>query len=328
MLRAGTGRTRALLLWVAIAAALGPSACSESSVAIDRAARTRAADAGVDWMLAHWRDMPPGWAYANLSRLARVVKREPLAAKLDAALREDLASGSHLALPDLPLEAPILDPGELMPTLLELLRRRENGLAFSEPAENIGRLAAADDLAFWKSIPLRQRSTVVHLFDALDIPTTMRLEAVTAALRQATLEQEPGGLAMRTAYVYAVTHVVLARSGYFEQRADPSGLEFAIPVLRGAIEYRLSRPVDVFALDQICEALVSLQLLGVPDDELSERARAQVIALQNEDGSWGTGEGAPRRKIHPTFNAIMALLDLQVVLPAPGSEAGVRPPAP
>lgn len=324
MRRAGTGWTGALLMSIAIAAASGLSACGDphdSTVAVDLPARTRAAEAGIDWMLAHWREMPPGWAYANLSRLARVAKGQPLAARIETALQEDLATGSHPALPDVPLEAPTLEPGELTPMLLELLRRRENGLAYREPADAIGRLAAVDELGFWKSIPLRQRSTLVHLFDELDIETTMQLEAVTEALRQATVDGDAGGLAMKTAYVYAITHVVLARSRYFRQLADPSGLEFAIPVLRGAIEYRLARPVDVFALDQICEALASLQLLGVPDDDSSERARAQIIALQNDDGSWGTGDDAARRKIHPTFNAIVGLLDLQAVLPAPGSDA-------
>ncbi len=332
MSRAGSLRTSAALLSLAIAgtAVLGSIACGDDhppAVAVDAAARTRSAEAGIDWMLANWREMPPGWAFANLSRLARVTVGEPRAAKLSAALRADAATDNHAQLSELPLDAAILDPRSLTPMLLELLRRRENGLDWSAHAEAIGRLAAVDELGFWKSIPLRQRSTVVHLFNRLDIPTKMHLDAVTEALRQASADQGADALASRTAYVYAITHVVLARSDYFTRMADPTGLEFAIPVLRGALEYRLSLPVDVFALDQICEALASLQLLGVPDDELSERARTQVIALQNDDGSWGTGDGAPRRKIHPTFNAIVALLDLQAVLPAPDSGAGGGPVA-
>ena len=283
------------------------------------AKRVQAADAGVDWMLGHWREMPAGWAYANLSRLSRVISNEPRASQIDAALREDLAQGEHPALPAIPLDPEARDPRRLTPVLLELQRRRDNGLDWRAQADAIGAMASDDELGFWKSIPLRQRSTVVHLFEELGIATAMQLEAVTEALRQGADEDDERLLAVRTSYVYAITHVVLARSGYFRQLADPTGLEFAIPVLRGALEYRLSRPVDVFALDQICEVLASLQLLGVPDDALTERARTQVVALQNADGSWGTGDGAARRKIHPTFNAIVGLLDLQAVLPPPGA---------
>lgn len=325
MSQTGSVRRTAGSIVVLLAASIGLSqlACDDAPVrdAEALAERVRAAEAGVDWMLGHWREMPPGWAYANLSRLSRVVSSGPRAARIDEALREDLARGDHPTLPPIPLDAEIRDPRRLTPILLELQRRRDNDLPWREHAGAIGAMAADDELGFWKSIPLRQRSTVVHLFEELEIATAMHLEAVTEALRQAAAKEDERLLAVKTSYIYAITHVVLARSGYFRQLADPTGLEFTIPVLRGALEYRLARPVDVFALDQICEILASLQLLGVPDDALTERARTQVVALQNADGSWGTGDGAARRKIHPTFNAIVGLLDLQAVLPGPGAGA-------
>lgn len=274
------------------------------------AARERAAEAGVAWMTSHAPEMPAGWAYANLTRLQRVVGDGPGHDAIAAALSLDAASARHHPLPADLEDASILESEALTPLLFELLRRRELGLPWREPAAAIAAQASQNELRFWKSLTLRHRPTIVHFFVELDMPTNMRLEAVTDALRVGAAEQDAEALGANTRYVYALTHVVLARSRYFQNRVDPAGLEFALPVFRAALSRRISAEMDVFSLDVVGEVLASLELLGVEDDALAHAARQRVIALQNADGSWGPPDGdvTPRR-IHPTFNGVVALLD-------------------
>jgi hypothetical protein len=135
-------------------------------------------------------------------------------------------------------------------------------------------------------------------------------QRLVAALAREADDTGAAALAGSTRYVYALTHVVIARSGWFRTRVEPGGLEFAVPILRAAVEQRLEQTHDVFALDLMAEAVACLALLGEDGDAAVRQARERIVAAQHEDGSWGGGEGVTPRRIHPTFNAIVALLEL------------------
>lgn len=295
-----------------------PRAAAPAVAAPDRAERLRAAHVGVDWMLAHWREMPVGWAHPNLSRLARVIEDPSLSQRLAAAIREDAAAGRHHPIAQ-DLEDPAFLASErLTQTLSELLRRKEtDGGPWQASARTIEQAIAADPVRFWRAVPLRHQPALVHLLDELDVAGGLALDEIVGVLRAAAEEKPASELAANKRYVYALTHVVLARSRYFRQPVDATPLAFAIPVLRQAIASRLAGSMNVFDLDLVGEAVASLQILRADDDAATGAARRRLIALQRSDGGWGTGEGATPRRIHPTFNAIVALV--------PPPAAWVRP---
>jgi hypothetical protein len=262
-----------------------------------------------------------GWAHPNLSRLARVVEDPALSQRLAAAIREDAAAGRHHPIPQ-DLEDPAFLASErLTQTLSELLRRKETDDGpWQASARVIEQAIAADPVRFWRAVPLRHQPALVHLLDELGISGGLALDEIVGVLRGAAEASPAAELAANGRYVYALTHVVLARSRYFRQPVDAAPLAFAIPVLRQAIALRLAGSMNVFDLDLVGEAVTSLQLLRADDDADTAAARRRLIALQRPDGGWGTGEDATPRRIHPTFNAITALV------PAPA--AWERPAGP
>ncbi len=290
----------------------------------ERAARTEAAHRGLDWLIAHADQMPPGWAHANLSRAAHINADPDRARRIAAALEADAAGANHRGLPD-DLEDPgLLESERLTPTLFELLRRKQSGVRWRDAASTIAELAGRDELRFWKSLPLRHRPSILYLFEELEMPTAMNEAAIVEALRRGADEQGPERLGANTRYVYALTHVVFARSRYFRQRADPSGIEFAIPVFRAALEHHGRGDLHFLSLDLVGEVLASLELLGVGENEETLAARRRLVDAQDADGSWGTGNGVTPRRIHPTFNAVAGLLDYGDRLPAPEPDSGSR----
>lgn len=286
------------------------SACGEPPAEpVPLETRRDAALAGIDWMAANSEAMPAGWAYPNLSRLQRVTPTGAIAERLERALEANTAGPHHRPLPRDLTDPSLLHVDTLTPILQELLRRKENGLDWQEEAQAIGALATEKELAFWRSIPLRQRPAVFFFFEELEIPNKMEIELIEEALRQGAAEQSTEDLAENHRYIYALTHVALARSRYFQQPVDATDLEFMIPILQEALDQRLeAREFNVFILDLIGEVMVSLKLLGVPEDDRSHRLHAIIIGLQNPDGSWGRDAGVTPRRIHPTLNAILALL--------------------
>jgi hypothetical protein len=253
--------------------------------------------------------MPAGWAHPNLSRLARVIEDPALSEGLAAALREDTATGRHHAIAQDLADPAFLASERLTQTLSELLRRKETGDGpWQASARAIERAIAADPVRFWRSVRLRHQPALVHLLDELGISGGLALDEIEGVLARAAAEKPASELAANGRYVYALTHVVFARSRYFRQPVDAAPLAFAIPVLRQAIALRLAGAMNVFDLDLVGEAVASLQLLRADDDPATAAARRRLIALQRPDGGWGTGDDATPRRIHPTFNAIVALV--------------------
>ena len=285
----------------------------ESAQDMRQEERLLAALRGTEWLIEHAEEMPPGWTYPNLSRLNRLTASKELQERIEEILETDRREGQHKAIPQDLTDPALLRQNRILPILFEVLRRREIGLAWKNEANALHTLITTHEADFWESTNLRNKPTVLHTLASLGIKTSMTEDHLLDELRQQAASETAQNLAGSTRYIYAMTHIIFARSHYFKNRVDPEGLEFAIPIFLSALARHTQGRMGVMEIDMVGEVLASLELLGLQNPRM-EVARRRLVAAQNPDGSWGAGKGVTPKRIHPTFNAVAGLTDFHAAL--------------
>ena len=288
-----------------------------------RNARLLAALRGTEWLIDHAEQMPPGWAYPNFSRIERLIESQEQKEQVREVLEIDSRTGSHNTIPESLTDPALLEQKRIVPILFEIIRRREIGQAWKSEADALRKLITDHEIVLWQATDTRNRPTVLHALGALGIETSMTEAHLLDELRKKAESDTPQNLAGSTRYVYALTHIVFARSHYFRNQVQITGLEFSIPVFLAALARHNRIKLDVMSIDMLGEVLASLELLGLEDPKM-EVARRRLIAAQNPDGSWGPGKGVSPKRIHPTFNAVAGLINFHEALRPP---AGSPTPA-
>lgn len=267
------------------------------------AQRRAAAMRGVRWLLEERRSMPAEEWVAVMVRIYRVIPDEPLAASLATAVRHALAT-QPLRCDREDLDGPHVEEfGALYRVLADLLRCRHERRDYRGSAAALARsLGAANPV--WTS-PARHQLVLAYLLERVAIPAGPSLASIRAGIgdrcEPATLP-EPG---RSPCDPYAVTHVVLTASDYFQRRLDPAGFPREVRFLRDAMRQSRGIPADDRSADLLAEVLISYQLLQLPFDPEALALRRQLVAHQNRDGSWG----APALRRHLTAVVTLALLD-------------------
>ena len=275
--------------------------------------RLLAALRGTEWLIEHAKEMPPGWAYPNLSRLNRITASEEHQEQIRNILETDSREGQHNAIPKDLTNPALLKQNRIVPILFEVIRRREIGLAWKDEADALHELIETHESDLWETTNLRNKPTILHALTSLEIKTSMSEDYLLGELRQQAESETVQNLAGSTRYIYALTHIIFARSHYFRNQVDPEGLDFAIPILITALVRQTQGKMGVMEIDMVGEILASLELLGLKEPRM-EVARRQLVAAQNPDGSWGAGNGVTPKRIHPTFNAVAGLTNFHVAL--------------
>ncbi len=314
-----TGGTRQAVA-LACGVALISIACQEKAIDRPQSAqnvrqeeRLLAALRGMEWLIEHAQEMPPGWVYPNLSRLNRLTDSEEHQREIREILEADLRKGQHKAIPEDLTNPALLQQGRIVPILFEVLRRREIGLAWKSEADALHTLIANHEVDLWETTNLRNKPAVLHALASLEIKTAMTEDRLVDELRQKAASETAQNLAGSTRYIYALTHIIFARSHYFKNQVDPEGLEFTIPIFLTALGRHAQNRMGVMEIDMVGEVLASLELLGLKNPRM-EVARRRLVAAQNPDGSWGAGNGVTPKRIHPTFNAVAGLINFHSAL--------------
>jgi hypothetical protein len=286
---------------------------SQSAETLDsdaiRSRRTAAAAwKGVRWMVTSAERMPRGWVYPFFTRLHRVVTDDDLTAAIETVLGWDMVSGDHVVIPSDLSDPKHLEPKALSPILFELLRRKQLGLPYEDAARTLGKKIAEREPGIWKHMRVIQRATYMYLLPELGIETNLRLENITNGLRQSAERQDAETLAKNSHYVYGLTHLILARSRYYRVFVDRAEFEFAVPILLAALKEQLKQRNNVQKFDMIGSVLSALALMRVLDDDRIAAARAELVARQNYNGSWGTRVGAGKAKTHATLNGVLGTI--------------------
>lgn len=303
---------RAALLLVSCALALACNAESRDDGPDTEAApstRLSAARAGIDWLVENVDEMPPGWAHTYLLRLHRLAPDGSAAARIEAALRADPGGRRAAPLPRQLGGAGILQTHRLIPLLFELERRMDLGIPNRQEIDALRQLLEADAGRFWEPIKPTQRLVLLHLFEEVGLEPPRDLEQTVRDLKVELEQRQSEDVASDDGMLYALTHVIMAESGYFQRRPDPERVAFAIPHLRRGLERALESEAPAQSLDLTAEIVGCLTFLGVPVDDRIETARQRILDAQKEDGSWGAGRGATAKRIHLSLNAVTATVD-------------------
>jgi hypothetical protein len=299
----------ALLLATCVLALACNAGPSDDALGAERATRLSAARAGIDWLVQHVDEMPPGWAHTYLLRLHRLAPDDATAANIEAALRADPGGRRATHLPRRIGVRGVLETRRLIPLLFELARRRDLGIPIRKEIDAFRPLLESDGGRFWEPIKPTQRLVLLHLFEEVGLETPRDLEQTVRDLKVELEQRPPEDVATDEGMLFTLTHVIMAESGYFRERPDPQRVAFVIPHLLHGLDAALEGGESAPSLDLTAEIVGCLTFVGVSADERIDDARAWILDAQNEDGSWGEGQGVTAPRIHLTLNAVTATID-------------------
>jgi hypothetical protein len=250
--------------------------------------------------------MPPEWSTSIFARLYRIVPTEPLAesmrSMLDDALQEPQARiPADLRAPEL------LDPEQLRPVLNELWRRRLTGAPWEAESAALRSLLEEREDELWEAVALNHQFVFLHLLERVDIHTRRTQDDVTQELRAIWRHRDQEELLLDIAFMYAITHVFYAGSGYFQHRMDPAPYAVEIDILDRALDrYVEDFPRNSNFVDISAEILASRRLLGLPDSEASLAMTRLLLERQKPNGSWLRPVGF--QDYHATASAVHAFI--------------------
>jgi hypothetical protein len=301
----------ALLLLAGCHSKGAPPAAPLPSIAIAGPAGIEAADRGTEWLMANKGALPQTQALTSYRKIYKVTSDDTLAGRLLQTIGD--IEGT---LPPAEIRIDMHDSQlhrwhNLRPVLMHLLRRKCAGEPLlSDSAEVEGLI----DLNWQKMFPgrmeLGKKLVAAYLLDELGIGEEFLYESVIQEIRSHSDLLDNTGSQYYTTYLYALTHVVMTKSGYYERYVDPSECEFEIGAFRQALKsFASAAKVTDTELDLAAEILICVKLLRLTPDEHMRAAARRLISNQNEDGSWGHGGPVDAAKAHNTSVAVLALIE-------------------
>jgi len=266
-----------------------------------------AAMAGLEWLLGPEGSGSASSDSSTVNKLYRVVSDEVLAERLLVVGRRVHAEIGRREVPTDLSNRKYLLWGALDPLVKQVIRDRCTGQRSSDDAERLAAHVREHRADLVDRLPLNRRIVAAYYLEQAGMDCCNLYESSLSALR-AVLEALPSdkNLANDPLLLYAITHVLFTRSSYYDHYLDPKDFEPELAAIRSAASGMAARGLHPLDLDIAAELLICLKLVRAPADATVESLRRQVVAMQNQDGSWGADQGSGR---HATLMATLALVD-------------------
>ncbi|MFH1312525.1 MAG: hypothetical protein ABIJ00_04790 [Candidatus Eisenbacteria bacterium] len=271
---------------------------------------TAAAMRGIEWLIANQDAISPAVAVTTFRKIYRVTADDSLAARLLEIIEE-----TEPTLPQVNIAVDIHDRDsrrwhKLRPVLIELVRNKCVNQVFETDLRPIEDLRDFYwDRLFLSTMDLSKKVVAAYLLKRLGVADELYDSVVEEVRSQADLLNQPRSYHY-VFYLYALTHVVLTNSGYYDHYLDPAGFAVEIAGFDKALrDFLALEDMTSTELDVASEALTCLKLLRVPADPRMERMYQRLMEEQNPDGSWGSDKEVTGSRIHNTVVASIALLD-------------------
>jgi hypothetical protein len=276
----------------------------------DPADKTAAAMRGVEWLMANRDAISSRTAVMTFRKLYRVTPDDSLAADLLAIIEE-----AEDNLPQMNIAFDIHNPDarrwhNLRPLLTELVRNKCVNQVFESDLQPIEDLRDFYwDQLFLSTMDLSKKVVASYMLKRLGIDEGLYDSAVEEVRSRQNLLDQPRSY-QSVFYLYALTHIVLTKSGYYDHYLNPAAFKGEIAGFHKAlVDFADIEDMTTTELDAVSEALVCLKLLRVPTDSTAEKMYRRLIESQNPDGSWGSDDEVTGTRVHNTAVATMALLD-------------------
>jgi hypothetical protein len=265
---------------------------------------------GARWLVENKDAIPPRVALTTFRKIYRVTADDVLAAELLEIIRE-----TEDTLPQANIAIDINDPSarrwhSLRPALTELVRFKcVNQLQETDlqPVEDLRDFYW--DQMFLSTMDLSKKVVAAYLLRRLGVADDLYDSVVEEIRSRADLLDQPRSYSY-VFYLYALTHIVLTSSGYYDHYLDPAEFRGEIAGFSKALkDFETVEDLTATELDVASEILICLKLLGMPADHEAEEIYRRLVDIQNADGSWGSGAEVTGAKIHNTAVAAIALID-------------------
>ncbi len=264
---------------------------------------------GVGWLVAHRTEMPPASAVTAYRKIYKVTADEDLAAELLGITRE-----MEMGLPqaDIPVDVSDSQPlywHKLRPLLTHLLRRKCAGEEYGKDAAAIEDLLALEwERIFRSNTMLNNKVVAAYFLKEIGIGREDLYDTVVSEVRSKAYLLNDFRTYPYLFYLYALTHIVLTKSDYYDHYLDPSGFGPEMAGFHKALSsYLRIGDMTSTEIDVAAEMLICQKILQVHAPEHTAMLR-RLMEHQNADGSWG-GKEVDSAKIHTTAVATMALLE-------------------
>ncbi len=285
---------------VALLATLLVAGCSEGRSGRSDVPLAERAERGVAWLMRHPESVGDDLWLATVARLYRVAVDEAQAGTLAGVIRAAMIR-RPLTCNRYDLRMPAYqDWLPLSFRLRDLRRCRYEGLDYSDSAAILEQTLHAEN-PIWRG-SLGSRLLLAFMLEQLEIDVGPSYESVREEIRAACRPTAPAGAFCD---VYALTHVVLAESGYFLRYLDPADFEVERSVFRRALHEARDAPIDDVGTDILGEILICYKLMRLPLDGDAGVVQRRLAERQNPDGSWAD---LPLRP-HTTSIVTLALLE-------------------
>jgi hypothetical protein len=272
---------------------------------------SEAARKGVDWLLVNQNMMPVEWAFSSSHKLYRTVADEALAERLLRALRQKNRERELYKLPADLTKSKFLRWKEVEPFVKQLIRDECEGTSDPEMTERLCSHIRKNQDRIIDRLGLSQKIVATFYLKEMDGSFNTMYEQAISDLRKIYGQSTER---RRLSYLYAVTHVIFTKSGYYDRYLDREKFRQEEEVIRRALSPEISNK------EILAEMLICLKLLRVPADDQIRQLNSVLVKEQNLDGSWGTPPGVeyhgrpwlgldPRQRIHLTYLCTLALID-------------------
>jgi len=250
-------------------------------------------------------ELDQAWSVTTFDRLYKIAPTEELARRIKR-LFDEAMDRPMVQVPER-LDSPrLLEARELRPIVMELWRRRMTGAAWKEQAAAIEAFLVEHEDEFWPPILPTQQLVFFHLFHRLEIETRRTKEDVARELREIWAKGNRERLVRDITFMYPVTHVIYVEAGYGDRLLDPADYPIEVEILDTTLaHYAVRFPTNPMFIHLAFEVLTARRFLQLPETDDARAVKAELLLLQDENGSWRPGTG--NDTIHATREAVHAL---------------------
>jgi len=281
---------------------------NDTSPVVDGQLISEAAGRGVEWLMGNIDEMSAGRAFSTVHSLYRTVADEALARRsLQIARQVDKKRGTFRLSRDFSGEE-YQNWKNVDQSVKQIIRDRCQGRPDEEILKSLAVHIQKNGRSILDDLRLNNRIVATFFLSELGIDCCNFYEEATSELRS-SLDHPPEENAIDSIlHLYALTHVIFTRSGYYDHYLNQKQFENEAKALEEALSSNLERELSDLDIDITAEMLMALKLIRAPLQDDTKKLRKRLATLQNSDGSWGATPTLADRA-HHTLMSTMALIE-------------------